>query len=57
MQCDRMINFGAIYPVSKEEAIDIANIVWRGSVTAKGRARETMHARSNDIRRCEPRGR
>jgi hypothetical protein len=57
MQRDTMINFGAIYPVSKEEAIDIANIVWRGSVTAKGRARETMHVCSKDIRRYEPRGR
>jgi len=43
LQCDTTINFGAIYLVSKEEAIDIANMIRRGSVTEKGRARETMH--------------
>ena len=50
MQRDTMINFGAIYPVSKEEAIDIANIVWRGSVTAKGRATETVDVWLDDLK-------
>jgi hypothetical protein len=38
MQRDTMVDIGVVYRVSKEEAIDIATMFWRGSVTAEGRA-------------------